>query len=160
MVYQGFGKLIKDYAQARQGYVPEIFDYLKQFVSSKSLVLDLGCGTGISTRQLVDAGFRVVGSDIDKAMVNEAKKFNSYNIDYFVAPSQALPFKEGNFSTATAFGAFHWFADDKSISEIKRVLKRGGYFFVVNKTDTGNLRKDFLQVLKDFEIDIDSSSPK
>lgn len=38
-------------------------------------VLDLGCGTGIPTsRQLVDAGFRVTGTDISPAMVDLARR--------------------------------------------------------------------------------------
>jgi len=39
-----------------------------------SKVLDLGCGSGIQSKQLSEAGLSVVGFDLSQRMINQAKK--------------------------------------------------------------------------------------
>jgi ubiquinone/menaquinone biosynthesis C-methylase UbiE len=97
-------------------------------------VLDIGCGTGIATRQLKQYGFGVVGADKGIAMIRFARGKGD-GIPYVVAPAHKLPFRGGEFDLVTAFTAFHWFEDGKSVREIKRVLKRGGIFFAAQKMD-------------------------
>ena len=77
-------------------------------------------------------------------MLYEARQHKD-DITYTVAPADALPFPDGAFDLATAFSAFHWFSDDASVNEIKRILKQNGVFAVVNKNDTSGIRNDVVQ---------------
>ncbi len=132
-----FGLMSADYDLARRGYPDEVFEYLKSFVKkTRPETLDIGCGTGISTRQLKENGFEVIGADKDSAMVEVAKQ-RSPEISYFVAPANQLPFEAEHFDIATAFTAFHWFNDEESLTEIKRILKVGGIFSAALKV-SGN----------------------
>jgi len=47
----------------------------------------------------------------------------------------------------TAFAAFHWFGDKKSVSEIKRVLKPDGIFFTANRSGTKDWGGGYRQVI-------------
>jgi len=136
-----FGKVREAYAQARQLFPAEVFDYLWSLVVANSpRVLDLGCGTGIATRQLAERRCAVVvGSDVDREMIAEAKQTSPF-LSYFVAPVSKLPFNADSFDMVTAFSAFHWFRDDESLAEIKRVLMPGGLFAVINKNDVAGFR--------------------
>lgn len=128
-----FGVLGKEYDVARRGYPSELFLYLHSLSGEKSpSVLDLGCGTGISTRELVEHGFRASGTDKDPEMIRIAKEKDD-RISYAVAPTASLPFEDARFDLATAFTSFHWFYNNESVREIKRVLKSGGAFFVARK---------------------------
>src|SRR5688572_476862 len=128
-----FRKVREAYAEARLDFPNEVIGYITQHLPFRTaLVLDIGCGTGIATRQLRDRGVRVIGSDIDAGMIEEAEK-TSPKISYVVAPAHQLPFENNHFDAVTAFSAFHWFRDKKSLSEIKRVLKKDGRFFIINK---------------------------
>lgn len=128
-----FGVLSKAYDAARRGYSKEVFQYLKKLAKGKKIkVLDIGCGTGISTRQLKEYGFNVIGVDKDLEMVKVARSKNDH-IPYVVALAHKLPFKDDEFDVITAFTAFHWFTDKKSVREIKRVLKPKGLFFTAWK---------------------------
>lgn len=144
-----FGKVREAYAQARQLFPAEVFDYLwSQVTANSPQVLDLGCGTGIATRQLAEKEeATIVGCDADKEMIEEAK-CTSPALLYFVAPANKLPFDASSFGMVTAFSAFHWFKDTESLAEIKRVLKEKGQFFIINKNDIAGFRVGYRQKLE------------
>ncbi|MGW3012054.1 class I SAM-dependent DNA methyltransferase [Streptomyces sp. NPDC001219] len=53
-------------------------EWLIGALPARSRVLDLGCGTGLPTaRQLVEAGFEVVGVDLSRGMVDLAREYVS-----------------------------------------------------------------------------------
>ena len=126
---------------------PEVFDWLKELVGDKKEVLDLGCGTGIATRQLAELGFRVTGVDLDERMIKEAQNTGG-GINYVISLVNQLPFTAGQFEIITAFSAFHWFCDKDSIKEIWRVLAPDGLLFIVNKNDKSQMRKMIRDLIK------------
>ena len=71
--------------------------------------------------------------DKDPEMIRQAEKEGDSPIRYVASPVDGMPFETCKFDAVTAFSAFHWFTDKASIREIKRVLKAGGVFFVVNR---------------------------
>lgn len=134
-----FEHLSDAYAKGRRGYPKELYQELFQYVQEG--VLDIGCGTGISTRELVQNGFKdVVGVDRSASMLAEARKQSS--IEYVQAEMPHLPFASQTFNLATCFSAFHWFTKDTP--EIKRILRPHGYLAVINKDDK-NPFKDLLR---------------
>ncbi len=138
-----FGLMSKEYNSARRGYPQEVFQYLKSIIKiNKPLTLDIGCGTGISTRQLKQFDFEVTGADKDAAMINTAME-QSDDIDYLLATADKIPFESNKFDLVTAFTSFHWFNNEESLLEIKRVLKKGGIFFAALKTNREDENADF-----------------
>jgi SAM-dependent methyltransferase len=51
-----------------------ILEILDQSRIPEGLVVDLGCGSGLWARELVDAGYRVLGIDISEAMVEISRR--------------------------------------------------------------------------------------
>jgi len=112
-----FGILRNEYDTARRGYPVEVYTYLHTLAKAENPhTLDLGCGTGISTRELIESGFDVVGADKDAAMVEVAQK-HCPNINFFVATADRLPFSDNEFDIITAFTAFHWFNNQESLTD-------------------------------------------
>lgn len=147
--YGEFGNLGEYYSEARQKFPTEIIDWFWSFVKDNNpQILDLGCGTGISTRQIAENGAKIIGCDRDALMLNEAKKVPG-DIQYILASAENLPFGDGKFHAVTAFSAFHWFANKKAIAEIRRVLKSNGIFCVVNKNDTGEFKEAYRKIIRD-----------
>ena len=150
-----FGILSSDYKAGRRGYPSEVYDYIKFLTNKKpAIMLDLGCGTGISTRELKEHGFVVTGADKDYAMLAAAREEND-DISYVQASAESLPFPDEHFDMVTAFTAFHWFNALEPLTEIKRIIKTGGLFFAALKgnQDTSESRefnKGYQAILKKY----------
>lgn len=56
-----------------EGVAPGIVELLGPIRERKGLVVELGCGSGILTRRLVDAGHRVLATDASPAMLDLAR---------------------------------------------------------------------------------------
>lgn len=145
-----FGQMREAYAAARRGAPQKVLDCFWRLVSQpRPRILDLGCGTGISTRQLAARREgRAVGADIDEKMLEKARELPAKNIEYVAAAAQRLPFASSEFDAVTAFSAFHWFRDEQSVREIQRVLEKGGIFFVSNNNDVGGFKVGFREKLE------------
>ncbi len=137
-----FGPLSHYYVAGRKEKPREAFDILKTYVSCQAKILDLGCGTGISSRQLVKSGFKqVIGVDRDPLMLEKAEAANdpACSIKYLLGNvAEELPFPDGEFDVVTAVSAFHWFANSSSIREVARLLKPQGYYFIVGGMSNKN----------------------
>jgi SAM-dependent methyltransferase len=57
------------HAEFALGAAPGIMEVLDRDGIHEGLVVDLGCGSGLWARELVDAGYRVLGIDISEAMI-------------------------------------------------------------------------------------------
>lgn len=88
-------------------------------------VLDLGCGDGVLTELLVEAGARVKGVDASHEMVAAAK---ARGIDAEVADGQALGF-DAAFDAVFTNAALHWMLEPEKVAAgVFRALKPGGRY--------------------------------
>jgi len=129
-----FGNQAENYTKYRKPYTEKVYELLFSIApSGEKKILDIACGTGKSTEPLVRDGIEVFGCDHDSLMIAEAQKqagIRKLPIQYSVAEVENLPFAEKSFDIVTIGTAFHWFVNEKSVTEIKRVLKDKGLFFV------------------------------
>ncbi|WP_245585084.1 class I SAM-dependent methyltransferase [Solimonas flava] len=89
-------------------------------------VLDLGCGDGALTEQLVERGATVVGADASPELVAAAR---ARGLDARVLDGQALPF-DAEFDAVFSNAALHWMKRDPDavLAGVARALKPGGRF--------------------------------
>ncbi|XP_061461032.1 putative methyltransferase DDB_G0268948 isoform X2 [Rhineura floridana] len=96
-------------------------------VNSFHLAVDVGCGTGQSSHLLAKHFEKVVGTDISKAQIEEAKQAtHPPNVSYLVCPAEELPFEDRSVDLLTAFTAAHWFDIPRFMNEVDRLLKPSG----------------------------------
>ncbi|XP_069058163.1 putative methyltransferase DDB_G0268948 [Pleurodeles waltl] len=120
------------YQKCRILIPPEIKNLVLSYLEEKKgkpfmLAVDVGCGTGQSTRVLAPHFQKVVGVDISEAQIKEAKKVvGPTNISYCVCPAEELPFEDGSVDLVLSSAAVHYFNIDKFITEVNRVLKPCG----------------------------------
>ena len=61
------------FGQIARAAAPVLLDALRRQGTVRGLVVDLGCGSGILARDVVDAGYEVLGIDISQAMIALAR---------------------------------------------------------------------------------------
>lgn len=97
-------------------------------------ILDLGCGKGRFARVLTARGARVVGLDVSPAMLAAAR---ASGLDCVLGSARRLPFASGSFDAAIAVEVFEHLeprAIDDACDELRRVLRPGGSFVLVDKS--------------------------
>jgi SAM-dependent methyltransferase len=88
-------------------------------------ILDLGCGDGVLTEKLVEAGTTVVGVDSSETMIDAAK---ARGLDAHVLDGQSLRF-DAEFDAVFSNAALHWMLDFEDVARgVLRALKPGGRF--------------------------------
>lgn len=94
--------------------------------------LDVGCGEGHNTRMVARRGAHITAIDVSPRFLEHAKRTEReepLGISYQVASAVELPFEDERFDFATAFMCMMDIPDaDKAITEVFRVIKRGGFF--------------------------------
>jgi len=95
-------------------------------------VLDVGCGAGNFTRGIKSArkDLQLYGIDVGREAIRIARK-RSKNINYKAASAYKLPFKSLFFEGVVMFDVLeHIDYPDRAVSEVRRVLKKGGKCFL------------------------------
>ncbi len=88
-------------------------------------ILDLGCGDGVLTRKLVEAGCRVTGIDGSREQVEAAVKLG---LNAHVMDGQILSFHR-EFDAVFSNAAMHWMKrPDDVIGGVRNALINGGRF--------------------------------
>lgn len=108
-----------------------IFHQLRQFLIIRLIrkykkgnkILDAGCGTGLILRKLPKG---TIGIDINPRNIIKAKKHAPY-AKIIMADIEKLPFKKDTFTTIISTEVIEHQPDPiPTVSELKRVLKKGG----------------------------------
>jgi ubiquinone/menaquinone biosynthesis C-methylase UbiE len=101
--------------------------------------LDMGCGTGNSTRALAEISRHVVGCDASQDMLSVAPR--GENMSYVESLAETLPFAAESFALITVSSAFHWFDRERFLPEATRVLRPGGWLAVYTTGFSGKMRE-------------------
>lgn len=124
-------------------------------------ILDIGCGGGINLSRFlkkVPHG-HVTGIDLSPDCVNYSFMRNRNAIaegrcSVYEGSAELLPFGANHFDVITAFETIYFWPDlPNTLKEIKRVLKPGGTFLIVNEADGyGFLDNLYPKIIKDMTV--------
>lgn len=116
------------YSKSRPSYPKEFIDYLisANSLNESSKVADIGSGTVILTRQLLERGLSVIGvepnDDMRKAAEEALNQYEHFSSIKATAEETTIPNKSVDLVIAAQ--AFHWFDHEKFKLECKRILKQ------------------------------------
>jgi SAM-dependent methyltransferase len=116
------------YSKSRPSYPIEFLDHLisANSLNESSKVADIGSGTGIITRQLLDRGLSVIAVEPNDDMRTAAEEALNQFVHFIsikvTAEETTIPDKSVDLVIAAQ--AFHWFDHEKFKLECKRILKQ------------------------------------
>ena len=130
-----FNNMGKIYAQFRPCYAQEFIGYLYSRVGldKNSVIADIGSGTGILTRQLLEMGSRVfaVEPNTDMRSVAEADLGGFSGFVSVSGSAENTTLSDCSVDFITVAQAFHWFDMQRFKAECRRLLKPGGKVVLV-----------------------------
>lgn len=119
------------YAIGRPYFHPNTIGRIKNFLKiEKKLhkVLDVACGTGLSTKALLAIAENIYGIDSSTEMLNLA--YQNDKIKYSVSFAENTSFAENYFDLITVSSGVHWFRIDEFLKEVYRILKPNNFLIL------------------------------
>jgi len=151
---QRFTSRVEDYIKYRPSYPSEIVDLLRAEcgLSADSVLADVGSGTGILSRELLDGGFQVIGIEPNDAMRAAAEhtladepRFTSID-----ATAEQTTLDAASVDLITAGQAFHWFDPVAARAEFVRIGKSDCPIALIwndRQTDSDEFHRAYEQLL-------------
>jgi SAM-dependent methyltransferase len=131
---------VDDYVKYRPSYPSALFDALERDcgLAKRSVVADVGSGTGIASELLLERGYRVYGIEPNRAMRGAAERALSRwggggRGDFVSIEGRAEATGLENESVELVFAAqaFHWFEREACRREFSRILRPQGFVALV-----------------------------
>jgi ubiquinone/menaquinone biosynthesis C-methylase UbiE len=142
------------YAGEQNSKIESILKNMK--IDSKDNILDLGCGTGFLFQHLSEKIGDIVGLDISKKALQEAKKRTKEisNVFLVCADADNTPLCNNFFDKTFAITVLQNMPDPtRTISEIKRVNKTGAMFAVTGLKKKFTL-DSFIALLENAQVEV------
>ena len=157
---QRFSDRVENYIRFRPGYPREILDVLEVHAGLRAgiRVADIGSGTGISTRRLLDAQCEVFAVEPNAAMRGAAEKILGGNplFHSIAAPAEATTLADESVDMIFSAQAFHWFDRERARAEFSRILTpHESIVLVWNVRQTGStpFLREYEALLQNFAAD-------
>lgn len=123
-----FSRTVEDYRRYRPDYPAALLSWIGQTarLEQGSVVVDVGCGTGISSRQLAAKGWRVIGVDPNLEMLEAAREDSAgLGIDYVRSDAETLAIPLDRCDAIVGGQAFHWFDLGRALPRFRALLQGG-----------------------------------
>ena len=155
-----FSNRVSDYVRSRPSYPAELTEALATHaaLSARTVVADIGSGTGISTDVLLDRAHLVFAVEPNRDMRAAAEsrlgahpRFRSIN-----GTAEATTLPDASVDLVTAGQAFHWFDRRAARAEFRRILRRRGVvalFWNTRRTRGSAFMEAYEDLLKTFGTD-------
>jgi SAM-dependent methyltransferase len=118
-----FGQQAEAYDRFRPSYPDAVIDALLGPVPEGREVLDVGCGTGIASRQIAQRGAKVLGVELAPRMAEIARR---HGVDVEIAAFEGWDPAGRTFDRVTSAQAWHWLDLPVATAKAASVLRPGG----------------------------------
>jgi ubiquinone/menaquinone biosynthesis C-methylase UbiE len=126
--FSGFADLYDKYRPEPPAIIAPILMRLAQSVFPQRVV-DLGCGTGLSTRYWTDKVREVIGIEPSADMRHQAEvQTRARNVSYREGLSHQTGLPDQCAQIVTCSQALHWMEPQATFQEVARILNPGGVF--------------------------------
>ncbi|MBX4212386.1 class I SAM-dependent methyltransferase [Candidatus Pacearchaeota archaeon] len=136
--------------QSKEHWFKDYFSKVLEYSNKEDIILECGCGTGITTSILHQKRPRIIGTDFSESYIRQAKKRGNYFKRMDVTN---IRFKDSEFDLVCSADMIeHVPRLENALEEMTRVLKNNGYLVLQTPNLSSNLisvnyRKTFRNVL-------------
>jgi SAM-dependent methyltransferase len=120
---RAFGRQAERYDRGRPGYPDALFDEILGSAPAGLDVLDVGCGTGIASRQMASRGAHLLGVELNPEMAEIAQR---HGVPVEVAAFEDWHPQDRHFDRVTFAQSWHWLDHDASVVKAGELLRPAG----------------------------------
>jgi len=160
-----YDRIADHFAKTREYAWPEVESFISDEVDrcgSLNRALDLGCGNGRHAQALAEAGAEVVGLDVSRGLLAEARQRadeRGFAVDLVHGDGSRLPFTDSGFSQVVYVATLHHLrtreSRRQSLSEVGRVLAPDGRALV----SAWSTAHDRFEATEGFDTTVDWTLP-
>ena len=124
-----FGRDASLYEAGRPQYPEAVYETLEQRcgLTSGCRVLEIGPGTGLVTRRLLQAGASVVAIEPDPGLAAYLHTaFEESPVEVVESSLESAILEDGAFELALAATSFHWVDQEVGLGKLHRAIRPGG----------------------------------
>lgn len=153
-----FSDRVANYVKYRPSYPKPAIDYLfENGIDKNSVICDIGSGTGILSKILIEQVCIVYGIEPNDKMRHYAEEdLKQYtNFKSLLAIAEDTGLKNNSVDAITAAQAFHWFDRSQCKKEFNRILKPDGKIFLIwnNRINNTKFLKEYDGILYQYGVD-------
>ena len=141
-----FNTVAELYNQARPNYPEELFRFLIQNtgLTTKSKLLEIGCGTGQATEYFARNNFSVLAIDIGDNLIKIAQRNfqDNDNVELRNIAFEDLDITENSLDLIYSATAFHWVDPEIQFVKTHGILKEGGHLAIINTSHVSDEQGD------------------
>ena len=120
-IAKGYNELYREEQLAKLELIREYLDRTNQLPDESKFILDVGCGTGVTSKVLKG---RIIGIDPSIELLKQAQNTERMRGNCIQAVAEYLPFKDNLFELTVSITAVQNFDDlELGLREIKRVSR-------------------------------------
>jgi len=127
-------------------------------IDTANFIIDIGCGTGLSTFIWKDKAASIIGVEPSADMRRVAASHCDEGMDHIqfaYGLGSEIPIDDGIADIVSCGQGFHWMDTDRTLAEVNRVLRPGGVFVVYDCAWPPTFDPDFERAYVDFFLGID-----
>lgn len=128
---RAFGADPANYDSARPQYPARVFELLRERCGLRpgAKVFEIGPGTGLATRPLLEAGARITAVEPDERLAAKLReKTPTDSLEIIVTPFEDVELEQGSFDLGVSATAFHWLDQRPALSKIASLSRPGGWW--------------------------------
>lgn len=120
------------YDEGRPKLPKNVFEILKIYRNNINTIVDIGCGTGLSTEVCCKYANKVIGIEPSVDMLNIAKTKENDILKFRQGLGNDTGLEDDYADIVICSQAFHWMETDSTLKEVYRILKKGGIFAIID----------------------------
>jgi ubiquinone/menaquinone biosynthesis C-methylase UbiE len=160
-----FTQTVQDYVKYRPSYPREVVQLLidECHLTRDKIIADIGSGTGLLSKLLLENSNLVYGVEPNQAMREAGEEYlKTYpNFHSIKGTAEATTLEKQSIDIITVGTAFHWFDNDKTKVEFRRILKADGWVLLVwnvRSAEHSELIRDYENLLLKYSSEYKESS--
>lgn len=132
-LYERFLGYADTYDEGRPKLPSKAIELLKIYLDNDiETIVDIGCGTGLSTEVCTSFANNVIGIEPSIDMLNKAKTKENEKMKFIQGYGDKTGLENESADIVICSQAFHWMEPEPTIKEVYRILKKGGIFAVID----------------------------